>query len=138
MAKDGVLVAVDPFRRIFFGIRGYGWARRIAHREVAKCGRGQVLWIEDTGRHAPAVPAVAELLPVDFIFIDGDHSWEGLKGDWESWSPHIAIGGIVALHDSRNRGGVGSELFTSEVILRDNRFEALPPVDSLTVLRRNA
>ena len=41
MAPDGVLLAVDPFPRRFFGIRGYGWARRIAHREVARGGNGR-------------------------------------------------------------------------------------------------
>jgi hypothetical protein len=34
MDEDGVLIAIDPFIRSFFGFRGYGWARRIAHREV--------------------------------------------------------------------------------------------------------
>lgn len=37
--------------------------------------------------------------PVDMVFIDGDHSYEGCKGDIEAWSPHIKPGGILAIHD---------------------------------------
>lgn len=136
MASDGILIAIDPFHRFFFGIRGYGWARRVAHREVAMVDRGRVIWIEETGGNAVSRPELKDVLPVDFIFIDGDHSYEGLQADWTSWSPNVAPGGIVALHDSRNSGGAGSERFTSDVILRDDRFEVISSVDTLTVLRR--
>ena len=136
MHPDGVLLAVDPFPRSLFGIRGFGWARRIAHREVDQLRNGQVLWIERLGKDVPATTEAMPFLPVDFIFIDGDHSYGGLCGDWMAWKDHIAGDGIVALHDSRCRQGWGSEKFTQEVILRDPRFELLEEVDSLTVLRR--
>jgi len=49
--------------------------------------------------------------------------------------------GIVALHDSRSSparpiDGMGSVVFTREVIERDPRFQIIDTVDSLTVLRR--
>lgn len=136
MAADGVLLAIDPYCRSFFGIRGFGWARRIAHHEVGRVRNGQVCWIEDRGENAPRRTDVAVWLPVDFVFIDGDHTYDGLRGDWESWSGHIALQGIVALHDSRHRNGVGSERFTQEVIRHDSRFELLEEIDSLTILKR--
>ena len=37
--------------------------------------------------------------PVDFLFIDGDHSYEGVKQDFEMYSPLVRPGGIVAFHD---------------------------------------
>ena len=138
MAPAGVLLAVDPFPRRFFGIRGYGWARRIAHREVAHSRNGRVVWLECRGEEAPRLPAAQPFLPVDFIFIDGDHSYEGLQGDWLAWKDHVAPGGIVALHDSRQRGGCGSERFAQEVAVRDPDFARLDEIDSLTVLRRRA
>jgi predicted O-methyltransferase YrrM len=138
MAPDGVLLAVDPFPRRFFGIRGYGWARRIAHREVAHSRNGRVVWLECRGEEAPRLPAAQPLLPVDFIFIDGDHSYEGLQGDWRAWKGHVAPGGIGALHDSRQRDGCGSERFAQEIAVRDPDFERLDEIDSLTVLRRRA
>lgn len=138
MAPDGVLLAVDPFPRRFFGIRGFGWARRIAHREVARSGNGRVVWLECRGEEAPSLPAAQPFLPVDFIFIDGDHSYEGLQGDWRAWKDRVAPGGIVALHDSRQRDGCGSERFTQDVILADPDFVRVDEIDSLTVLRRKA
>lgn len=73
MDPDGVIIAVDPFKRTFFGIRGYGWARRIAHSETRKVKRGSVIWVEDFGHNVPFNEKVAQLLHVDFLFIDGDH-----------------------------------------------------------------
>lgn len=36
---------------------------------------------------------------LDFIFIDGDHSYEGVKKDFEMYSPFLKDGGYVAFHD---------------------------------------
>jgi predicted O-methyltransferase YrrM len=38
---------------------------------------------------------------MDMVFVDGDHSYEGCKGDIEAWLPHIKAGGILAIHDFR-------------------------------------
>jgi hypothetical protein len=136
MHPEGTLLAVDPYFRTFFGLRGYGWARRIARHETGKCQRGTVHWIEMLGCDAANTPEARAILPLDFIFIDGDHTYEGLKGDWEAWSPHIAQGGIAALHDSRGRNGAGSEVYTNEVILHDDRFEVVASLDFLMCFRR--
>lgn len=136
MHSEGTLLAVDPYFRTFFGIRGHGWARRIARCEAAKCQRGALRWIEKLGRDAVSTPEAQAILPVDFIFIDGDHSYEGLKGDWEAWGPHVAAGGIVALHDSRGTNGAGSEIYTNEVIITDPRFEVVASLDLLTCLQK--
>lgn len=37
--------------------------------------------------------------PVDFLFIDGDHTYDGVKQDWEMYSPLVRPGGLVAFHD---------------------------------------
>lgn len=37
--------------------------------------------------------------PVDLLFVDGDHTLAGIKGDVATWEQHIAPGGIIALHD---------------------------------------
>ena len=65
---------------------------------------------------------------LDFLLIDGDHSYEGVKKDFEMYSPFVAEGGIVAFHDvnlgpSENVGGVPqfwreikSKYFNAEII----------------------
>lgn len=43
---------------------------------------------------------VVDSLPqLDFVFIDGDHSYEGVKIDLEKYVPKIKSGGILAGHD---------------------------------------
>ena len=37
--------------------------------------------------------------PLDFLFIDGDHSHDGVWADFKMYSPLIAPGGLVAFHD---------------------------------------
>lgn len=36
---------------------------------------------------------------IDWLFIDGDHSKEGIEGDIAVWSPRMREGGIVLFHD---------------------------------------
>lgn len=36
---------------------------------------------------------------IDFLFIDGDHRYEGVKQDFEMYSELVAIGGLIAFHD---------------------------------------
>jgi len=39
---------------------------------------------------------------IDFLFIDGDHSYAGIKLDCDLWLPKLKKGGIVALHDYKS------------------------------------
>jgi predicted O-methyltransferase YrrM len=39
-------------------------------------------------------------LPIDTLFIDGDHSYEGVKRDWKLFSPFVNPFGEVVFHDT--------------------------------------
>lgn len=39
--------------------------------------------------------------PIDFLFIDADHRYEGVKRDYELYSPLVRPGGLIAFHDIR-------------------------------------
>ena len=60
--------------------------------------------------------------PFDCIFIDGDHSTDGVKMDFEMYSPLVRKGGIVGFHDY-NHGPVQTFLDTMkdslEILPRD-------------------
>lgn len=138
MDPEGLLYAVDPYPP---GRLGFSAQRVIARREVGKVPIGQVRWVRATGVQAARDHAASHNDPVDFLFIDGDHSYEGLRGDWESWSPLVTPGGIVALHDScssptHNIDNAGSVRYVRDVIRHDPRFEPVEVADTLTVLRR--
>jgi len=36
---------------------------------------------------------------LDFLFIDGDHTYDGVKRDFEMYSPLVRKDGIIAFHD---------------------------------------
>lgn len=140
MRKDGEILCVDPYRR---GRLGFSAQRRIARRTVSKIRNGRVRWIRMTGEAAGRCYQLADEGPVDFIFIDGDHSYDGLQRDWEAWNRHLARSGIVALHDSRssaeqNLESWGSAIYTREVIEKSAQFRVVDAVDTLTVLERVA
>jgi predicted O-methyltransferase YrrM len=139
MDPQGTLVAIDPFPKQRLGFSAY---RLVAHREVSRIKRGNVKWMRTTGALAAKELKADYSRSFDFLFIDGDHSWEGIKGDWEGWRDLIATGGIVALHDSRLTPlrpleGTGSFLFVQQVISKDPSFDAVDGVDSLTVFKRS-
>ena len=43
---------------------------------------------------------------LDFVFVDGDHSYEGVKEDIDIWLPKIKTGGYICGHDYDSRPGV--------------------------------
>lgn len=136
MAPDAVLWGIDPFPP---GRLGYNLDERIARRTVGRSDNGTVEFVKTTGSDAARLYRDRGLPPVEFLFIDGDHSWAGIDGDWKGWAPLIGPGGVVGLHDSRTYPGRDvrhdSVRYTREVILPDPRFEAIEEVDSLTLLR---
>ncbi len=36
---------------------------------------------------------------IGFLYLDGDHSYEGVKRDLEAWVPKVVKGGVIAGHD---------------------------------------
>jgi predicted O-methyltransferase YrrM len=138
MASDATLAAVDPYPS---GRLGFSMPMVIAHKEVSKVANGSVKWVRKTG--AEAAEGFVGSRAFDFVFIDSDHTYEGLKTDWTKWSPLLAPGGVVGLHDSRSTpqrpiDDAGSVRFTKEVILNDHRFEVIDTMDSLTILKRRS
>lgn len=39
--------------------------------------------------------------PIDFLFIDGDHSYQAVQADIQVWLPKVKVGGLVGFHDYR-------------------------------------
>jgi predicted O-methyltransferase YrrM len=94
LAPDGHLHLVDPWqprRRA---------SQLAARRLVRRVARGTVVW----HRAASHVVAADWDEPVDFVFIDGNHSYEGVSRDWADWTSLLRPGGIVALHNARRTG----------------------------------
>jgi predicted O-methyltransferase YrrM len=137
MAPGATLLAIDPYPP---GRSGLNYQKIIAASVVARVQNGTVVWLRQTSAEAAKAPCVLAV-PFDFVFVDGDHTYEGLRQDWEGWSPLIEPYGIIALHDSLPVEGKvdgGSIRFSNEVIVHDPRFEVVSEVFTLRVMRRRA
>jgi predicted O-methyltransferase YrrM len=136
LADSGQLYAVDPFIN---GRMGICYGELISHNYIRRAElNNKVNFIKKYSFDASAdVPD-----QIDFIFLDGDHSYEGIKNDWIVWAEKLEQNGIIALHDTsagphnKNVRNLGSFKYFHEFISFDKRFEWLETIDSMNVLRK--
>jgi predicted O-methyltransferase YrrM len=58
--------------------------------------------------------------PIRLLWIDGDHTYAGAKGDLELFRRHLAPGGVVALHDALNTFEGPIRVFVEELLSSDD------------------
>lgn len=79
----------------------YPGARAAVYQRLS--GTGQAVTCLEGNSHLESTLArVKEWLKgesLDFLFIDGDHSYDGVKADYEMYAPLVRPGGIIAFHD---------------------------------------
>jgi len=112
------IISVDlPFGRF-----GGGYPRRKVplFRQFPKSGQQLHLIRADSHRQETKERVVrildGELL--DYLFLDGDHTYEGARQDFEMYAPLVRSGGIIALHDvAEHNGDTGCQVdkFWNEV-----------------------
>jgi predicted O-methyltransferase YrrM len=93
----GRLYAIDPHQSTAWNDAGEPQTLRALERNLRAVGaRGFVEIIR-----APS-PEVGRSWhrPIDLLFIDGDHSYEGVRLDWELFSPHLTRFGVAIFHDT--------------------------------------
>jgi predicted O-methyltransferase YrrM len=69
---------------------------------------------------------------IDLLFIDGDHTYKGVKQDYEMYSPLVAKGGLIVLHDICDHASqplVQVRKFWKEVKKGKDTKEILAPED---------
>jgi predicted O-methyltransferase YrrM len=134
MAADGTIFLIDPYHLSRFG--RFGPTGLTARRLIASITRGEPRWIAEFSPR----PALGWSTPIDFLFIDGDHSYEAVSRDWQEWTQHLAAGGAVGLHDARIEAPWTDENTGPVLLLRqlrdDPEWVVVGEVDSLAVLRR--
>lgn len=130
-ARGGSLFAfvklADPAAQIFSidlpnGDFGGGYpAYRRAFYESFKRPHQQLSLMRTDSHLQETVDTLKELLksqPLDFLFIDGDHTYEGVKKDFELYAPMVRSGGLIAFHDIAEHPAewnVGVRLFWNEL-----------------------
>ncbi len=118
------IYAVDNFA----GLSTCGEDAAWYNRHFQKLGATSTLEIfrknfADLGFATRAEPVVSDSLAaaqslaalrgaIDFVFIDGDHSYDACKADLLAWSPFVKRGGVIAFHDFGSRAdGVTRAIF---------------------------
>ena len=102
--------------------------------------------IEDAGLEGTVIAVVGESTLVaahwqtrlGMVFIDGGHGAAPAHADYDGWSPHVADGGLLAIHDVFEEPAAGGrppfEVWCRAVA--SGRFEPVRTTGSLRVLRR--
>ena len=76
--------------------------------------------------------------PVDLVFIDGDHSYEGCSGDVRAWGQHIRTGGFLVFHDYDNAPWGDVKGVVRDLIETDPDWEAVGIVSITAAFKRGA
>jgi predicted O-methyltransferase YrrM len=80
---------------------GYPLRKIPLFRKFARAG--QKLHLIRADSHSPETKErVLQILDgeqLDYLFLDGDHTYPGVQSDFQMYSPLVRSGGIVALHD---------------------------------------
>jgi MMP 1-O-methyltransferase len=88
-----------------------------------------------------ASPVVARYwsTPLAFLFIDGGHGVQPARDDFSGWTPHVALGGTLAIHDVFPDPEHGGRPPYEEIYLpavAGGRFELASVTGSLRTLQR--
>lgn len=72
--------------------------------------------------------------PIGLLFIDGDHSYKGVKNDVDKFTPYVESGGYVIFHDV-----VGKKSILSPIVsgLVKQKYIKVDQADSMLVMQKN-
>lgn len=146
---DVVLFAVDHHRGSEENQAGWEWHEPdLVDPAVGKMDTMPIFrrTVHDAGLERYVVAVVADsptlsrfwTTPLAFLFIDGGHGDEPAHRDYERWTPHVAPGGILAIHDVFADPSEGGRP-PYEIYLRaleSGNFAELSATGSLRVLER--
>jgi predicted O-methyltransferase YrrM len=79
--------------------------------------------------------------PLALLFIDGGHGVEPARADYAGWTPHVAVGGLLAIHDVFPDPADGGRPPYEDIYLpalASRGFDLVSTTGSLRVLRRIA
>lgn len=71
-------------------------------------------------------------LPIDFLYIDGEHESPSVDHDFANWTPFLKSGGVLAAHDS-HLAAVSKCL---DRFVREQNWDLLSSAERMTVWRK--
>lgn len=73
---------------------------------------------------------------IALLWVDGDHRYEGVKADFESWHSFIKSGGYLVFDDSTNQE-IGPYQVIEEIKAHHKEYTVIETVGKITVLQKN-
>lgn len=125
--------AIDPHKP-FIGVLGgvFGPKDRTAfYKTMLITGCSEIVSLINLSSEM-VVPKWSE--PVALLWIDGDHSYAGVKRDFECWLPHVAEGACIAFDDSTDPE-LGPRILINE-LLASRKYEECLNVGKVSVLKK--
>jgi cephalosporin hydroxylase len=99
ISPDSTVISLDLPERIIGG--GYKNFKIPFYRSFAK--KSQHIYLVKNDSHSPSsllkVNSILQKQKIDFLFIDGDHTYKGVEQDYLMYSPLVRKGGLIAFHD---------------------------------------
>lgn len=74
--------------------------------------------------------------PIDLLFLDGNHEYEAVRQDFADWTPHLRIGGFLAMHDVVHAEHHGPARVVEEMVRKDRSWVDVRTIDSMFVARK--
>lgn len=96
-ADDAIIVSIDLSSR-----RRYSPQRRNLYAKFVKSAKQKLNFLPFSSHDQSTVEKASALFggkQIDYLFIDGDHTYEGVKQDYIMFSPLVKQGGLIAFHD---------------------------------------
>jgi predicted O-methyltransferase YrrM len=101
IARAGLLVSMDLNSR-----RNYSTERRKFYNLFGLLNLCNINFVVGDSHLIDTKDKLEELLSgkkIDFLFIDGDHTYDGVKKDFYLYSDLVSDGGVIAFHDIRTK-----------------------------------
>jgi len=98
-SKDATIISLDLPGGPFGG--GYSKWRIPLYKSFALADQQNYLIRADSHSRTTLekIKSILNGRKIDFLFIDGDHTYEGVKEDFEMYSPLVEKNGLIAFHD---------------------------------------
>lgn len=128
LERNSKLICIDPFVVGFDGITHFENTREIFKENILNVFDNVTLFdmtSQDAIKHIKK--------KIDFLFVDGDHDYEGVVLDCKNYLPKLKNGNNVCFHDFTNRGLDGVRQGVEEFC---GNWEVVANVWSMTTRRK--
>lgn len=134
---SGDAVSVPHYQHILTAFQG---VPQRAHFDANMAVAGLTEWVQAHQGLAHEV-AASWKTPIQMLFMDGDQSPAGVRLAYDAWSPWLAPGGVLALHNSNDReyedGHQGHRVLVTEELV-PSAYHDVHCIGSTTFARKKS